>query len=552
MTASSASDLGLALRGLSPVGQAVAFGLATFVQEDVPTVSAALLAAAGKLPWTTGFLGCFLGIWIGDLLLYLAARGWGRRALTLKWVQRFVSAEAVTRSESWFAHQGVWLLITSRVIPGTRLPTYLAAGFLRLPFGRFALITGLAVSVWTLGLFGLARVFGTALAEALQRWNRSAWWLLVAAMVVLGLLRFLPRWLSPEGRQRFRASLGRCRRWEFWPATLFYLPVAFRYLQLAVRHRGFTVPTMANPGITTGGLVGESKFGTLRELSRTGPEFTAEAWLLAAEPGDRRPALRRLVANHAIVYPFVLKPDLGQRGLGVKLIRSEADTADYLRDCAVPLVVQRYVPGPFEVGIFYYRFPHEDRGRIFALTEKIFPVLTGDGVHSIEQLVWRDERARFVADRYLTRFASRRQEVLPTGATLRLVEAGNHAQGCIFRDGARLSSPELEAQIDAISRRLPGFFIGRYDVRFSSEDDLRAGRNFQILELNGASAEATSIYDARNSLRSAYRTLFRQWELVFAIGAANRALGAEPTPLPELLRVWRAASRQFATYPPAD
>jgi hypothetical protein len=99
---------------------------------------------------------------------------------------------------------------------------------------------------------------------------------------------------------------------------------------------------------------------------------------------------------------------------------------------------------------------------------------------------------------------------------------------------------------------LPGFFIGRYDVRFSSEGDLRAGRNFQILELNGAGAEATSIYDARNSLRSAYRTLFRQWELVFAIGAANRALGAEPTPLPELLRVWRAASRQFATYPPAD
>jgi membrane protein DedA with SNARE-associated domain len=552
MTAILGSDFGAALLDLHPAGQAVALGLATFVQEDVPAVSAALLAAAGKLSWTAGFLGCFLGIWIGDLLLYLAARGWGRPALKLRWVQRFVSVEAVARSETWFARQGVWLLIASRVIPGTRLPTYLAAGFLRLPFGRFALITGLAVSVWTLGIFGLARVFGTALAEALQRWNRSAWWLLVALVIILGLLRYLPRWLSREGRQRFQASLGRCRRWEFWPATLFYLPVAFRYLQLALRHRGFTVPTMANPGITTGGLVGESKFETLRELFRTSPEFTAEAWLLPANRGDRWSELDRLLKTHAIAYPFVLKPDLGQRGLGVKLIRSENDAADYLRGCAVPLVVQRYVPGPFEVGIFYYRFPHEDRGRIFALTEKIFPVLTGDGVHTVEQLLWRDERARFVADRYLTRFASRRQEVLPTGATLRLVEAGNHAQGCIFRDGARLRTPELEAQVDAISRRLPGFFIGRYDVRFSSEDDLRAGRNFQILELNGASAEATSIYDARNSLGAAYRTLFRQWELVFAIGAANHALGAEPTPLPKLLRIWRAASRQFATYLPAD
>jgi membrane protein DedA with SNARE-associated domain len=475
MMALSGSDLSATLLGLPPAGQAVALGLATFIQEDVPTVSAALLAAAGKLSWTAGFLGCFLGIWTGDLLLYLAARSGGRRALKLTWVQRFVSAEAVARSEAWFANQGGWLLVTSRLLPGTRLPTYLAAGFLRLPFGRFALITGLAVAVWTLGIFGLARGLGTALAEALQRWNHSAWWLLVALAVGLGLLRFLPRWFSPGGRQRFRAALGRWRRWEFWPATIFYLPVAFRYLQLAIRYRGFTVPTTANPGITTGGLVGESKFETLKELSRTSPEFTAEAWLLATESADRLSELRRLSVTHAIAYPFILKPDLGQRGLGVKLIRSEADAADYLRGSSAPIVVQRYVPGPFEVGIFYYRFPHEARGQIFALTEKIFPVLTGDGVHTVEQLIWRDERARFVADRYLARFASRRQEVLPAGATLRLVEAGNHAQGCIFRDGARLRTPELEAQIDAISRRLPGFFIGRYDVRFSSEDDCGPG-----------------------------------------------------------------------------
>ena len=49
-----------------PVTQAVTLGLLTFVQEDVPTVSAALLAAAGSLSWQVGFLGVFLGIWMGD------------------------------------------------------------------------------------------------------------------------------------------------------------------------------------------------------------------------------------------------------------------------------------------------------------------------------------------------------------------------------------------------------------------------------------------------------------------------------------------------------
>ena len=135
---------------------------------------------------------------------------------------------------------------------------------------------------------------------------------------------------------------------------------------------------------------------------------------------------------------------------------------------------------------------------------------------------------------------------------MRLVEAGNHAQGCIFRDGLHLWSEDLTQRIDEISQRLDGFFIGRYDIRYSSDDDLRAGRNFQIIELNGAASEATSIYDSRNSLRSAYRTLFRQWELVFAIGAANRARGWLPTEVAPLWRKWRETSVLVATYPLAD
>lgn len=82
--------------------------------------------------------------------------------------------------------------------------------------------------------------------------------------------------------------------------------------------------------------------------------------------------------------------------------------------------------------------------------------------------------------------------------------------------------------------------------------ELRAGECFQIVELNGAGAEATSIYDARRSLRGAYRTLFRQWELVFAIGAANRQRGGVPTPLRTLWEHWREQARRAASYPTAD
>src|SRR5207248_10899481 len=100
---------------------------------------------------------------------------------------------------------------------------------------------------------------------------------------------------------------------------------------------------------------------------------------------------------------------------------------------------------------------------------KMFPTITGDGRHTIEELVWQDERARFVADKYLDRLGKRRAKVLALGEIVKLVEAGNHAQGCIFRDGVHLWSEELERRIDAISQRLDGFFLGRYDIRRSEE-----------------------------------------------------------------------------------
>ncbi len=133
-----------------------------------------------------------------------------------------------------------------------------------------------------------------------------------------------------------------------------------------------------------------------------------------------------------------------------------------------------------------------------------------------------------------------------------MVETGNHAQGCIFRDGGHLRTDALERVIDNISRKVPGFYIGRYDIRYENEEDFKQGRNFQIVELNGASSEATNIYDARNPLISAYRTLFRQWKLVFAIGAANRARGCSPAPLRTLWREWRQYSVAAVSYPCAS
>jgi hypothetical protein len=113
-------------------------------------------------------------------------------------------------------------------------------------------------------------------------------------------------------------------------------------------------------------------------------------------------------------------------------------------------------------------------------------------------------------------------------------------------------SEALRQRMDQISSRVPGFFIGRYDIRYASEADLVRGEHFTILELNGAASEATNIYDARNSLLSAYRTLYRQWELVYLIGRANRDLGHEPPALLDVLKDLKHYRAISNAYPAAD
>lgn len=520
--------------------------LTALISEDGGAAAAATLVGSSALNLPSALTGAVAGLWIGDVAIYVLARRFGPGLLQRSWARSWVGADAFARAESWVSGPGSTALFISRFVPGTRLPSYIAAGLARMTFPRFALITALSAAVWSAAVIvfgrGLARTF-----SGVPRWVAAA--VLVGCMVA-GLAMWR-RWGQAVVTYA-SAALERLRRWEFWPAWLFYAPVPLMCAWLGIRYGGFGLPSVANPAQRNGGIVGESKIEILSELKRVAPEHVAEAHLVS--PGPFYERLRRvhgLLESGALRLPFVIKPDTAQRGEGFRKVGSIADASEYLAKVHAPVVAQTYAAGPLEAGIFYYRFPGEGRGHILAITDKVFPTIVGDGRRTVRELIETDSRARLIAGTYLRRLGAGAGRVVPEGESLRLVEAGNHCQGCIFRDGLRLYSEELRARIDAISKALPGFFVGRYDVRYSSEEELRAGR-FTIIELNGAASEATSIYDERNTLRSAYAMLYRQWEIVYAIGAANRRLGSVPASVWDVWKDWRQYRREAAFYPIAD
>ncbi len=529
----------------SPTTLAAFIFLLTFAYEDGATFLAATLTMAGRLDARLGFACAFLGIWVGDLGLYFTGSTLGARVAQSPWMQRLVSGDAFTKSQAWFTRRGSLAIVLSRFVPGSRLPLYLAAGALKHPARLFAAVTGICSIIWVTAIFVAAHYAGSARLSYAKSFVVFTTVLLLAPWLGMKLFRFA----SPK----LRILLKKYRRWEFWPTWMFYPPVIAICAWLSLKHRGLALPALANPSFRNGGIVGESKIEILRMLMHAAPESVAHGYLLPAGALQKRlESFLRIRKRHELSYPLVLKPNVGQRGAGFKLVHSDPEAQAYLARLKSDVMVQRYIADEKEVGIFYYRMPGRSRGEIFAVTEKAFPYVTGDSVSTFDELLHKDERASLIANTYLRRFPELRGKVLEAGERLRLVEAGNHCQGCIFRNGGHLLSEALRDRIDDVSKAIPGFFIGRYDIRYSSDDDLLRGENFTIIELNGAASEATNIYDERNSLLSAYRTLYQQWDLVYCIGRANRERGYTPISVFEVLRdAVRYASISKA-YPAAD
>jgi membrane protein DedA with SNARE-associated domain len=508
--------------------------LATFGSEDLTCIAVGLMIGAGQLDTLVGLGGCFLGIYLGDLGLWMLGFLVGLGLLRLSFVGRVVSVQRREELRRWLDRRGSVALLAARFLPGTRLPLYLTSGLLGQPITRFALWTFLAALLWTPALIILVALLGERAVEPAKLLLGTSWLtVFVGAIILILVIRTGMLACTSAGRGKLMARVSRVWRWEFWPSWLFYLPVLPWLAYLSLRYRGVLTWSAANPGIPHGGVVGESKHAILVQLP---PDRVVPSELVPpGEPGSRLAQVRQVIERQGWGFPLVLKPDAAQRGAGVKRVRDLVDVEKYLQKQPAAVVVQTYHPGPYEAGIFYYQLPGQETGHIFSVTDKVFPVLVGDGRSTLEELIWRHPRYRMQARTFLTRHQPDRELILADGERFVLALAGNHCQGTMFRDGAHLITPELERAVDSIARQFRGFYIGRFDVRYTDPGAFKAGRDLAIVELNGVTSESTNIYDPSWSLLRAYRTLFRQWSLLYRIGHANRQQGHASTGILELL-----------------
>lgn len=522
--------------------------MATFVSEDLTCIATGLLVAQARIGFIPGVIACFMGILIGDGLLFLAGRWLGKPALTRFPMRMMVSPAAVNRARRWFQSRGSRVILLSRFMPGMRLPTYVAAGVLGMKFRVFIGYFALAGVIWTPALVGISTWAGReafALLDTLQAYALPTFVGLMLGM--LALQKLVVPLFSHRGRRLLYGSTRRKFEWEFWPSWLIYLPLTFYILYLAIRYRGLRTVTACNPGIFTSGLVGEPKWEILQCLAHGAadenePEMATSEFLpatlyLAATPAaeDRMTSALDFIHRHSLAWPVVLKPNRGERGRGVEIIQNVEQLQNRLRNDTTELLLQQQVQG-IEFGIFYVREPGQKKGQIISINGKNFPRLLGDGKRTLEQLILDDDRAVRMAGVHFDYHSDRLYDVPTANEIIALVEVGAHSRGTLFTDRRDLQSPALLQRLDQFADGYPGFHFGRFDIIAASADDLSLGCNFKILELNGLTSEAAHIYDPKFGVCHAWRTLAAQWHSAYRIGRSNLDSGHKRSSWKDLWR----------------
>lgn len=319
------------------------------------------------------------------------------------------------------------------------------------------------------------------------------------------------------GRLLNKPFFIRLLHWEYWPFHIVYLPVYVYWFWLSLKSRSFFFFNTANPTIRNGGFLLESK----KEIYDLIPHQYYPATLFF-KTGTILEDVLFFIKQSALEYPLICKPDIGMQGKAVRKVHNLKELSAYVHSANFDFLVQEYIAYEHEAGIFYYRYPDEENGVISGIVYKELLAVTGNGTDTIEQLLMREKRSILQLETLRIAYSADFYKVPEKGERLILVPYGNHVRGAKFIDASHLIDNELSGSLDKVCKQINGFYFGRLDIRYNNWEELKAGKNFSIIELNGAGSEPTHMYDPKHSIFYAWKEIIRHLDILSKISRMNR------------------------------
>ena len=317
--------------------------------------------------------------------------------------------------------------------------------------------------------------------------------------------------------------LHRITNWEAWPFKILYTPMAIFWLWYIIKSRAVWFFTPSNPKLTFGGMEGEPKkeMYDLLPTKLYPPTFNVL-------PDETIETIEKKLLINRIVYPFIVKPEVGGQGILLRKINSADDLQHYHTLMPWEYIVQQLVHYPMEVSVFYIRHPKNNKGNITGFLHKIPLQVIGNGKDTLQELVAQHAKGNKLKETLNKKHKETWTTVIPAGERYQLSYAANHNRGAQFIDLKNEIDDKLVTLFDGISSTGNEFYYGRYDIMCSNVEDFKAGKNFTILEYNGCGAEPNHFYDTGYTLLAAYKEILKHWKALYQISKYNASLGIKP------------------------
>ncbi len=346
---------------------------------------------------------------------------------------------------------------------------------------------------------------------------------------------------------KFKKALYKLTHWETWNYLAKYIPIMPVWLWYCLRARSLWFFTPSNPTINFGGFEGEGKKEMYNQLPPG--SFPKSIYV---EPRSTFDAVKISLSSNGFNYPFAVKPNVGMMGFMFRKINSEDDLLRYHQQMPAEYIVQDFIDYPLEVSVFYYRFPNQKKGHISGFLKKEFLQVLGNGQSTLLQLIESYPSVQFRLPEMRSKHADKLNMIIPRDKIYFLSYALNLSRGGKLVSLAHQKDDALVHQFDKISNYTKHFYYGRYDIKCLSIDDLKAGKNFSILEYNGCGAEPHHIYGNGNTLIQAYKIVLEHWKVLYQISRHNHFNGS---PVWAFKKGWlflRAANKHFKTLKQLD
>ena len=330
------------------------------------------------------------------------------------------------------------------------------------------------------------------------------------------------------------------RHWETWHYLAKYIPIMPVWLWHCAKARSFWFFTPSNPTITFGGFEGESKQEMYEQLP---PGSYPKSIFI--KPSLSFEEVETLLSKNSFSYPFAVKPDIGMMGFMFRRIHNQEEFRLYHKKMPVNYFIQELVSYPVEVSVFYYRFPNQQKGTITGFLKKEFLEVIGDGKSTLWELMQNYERVRFRLEEMRSKHVDKLNDIIPEGEIYVLSYALNLSRGGRLVSLEHEKDEDLLKVFDDLSHYTKHFYYGRYDIKCTSIDDLKKGKNFSILEYNGCGAEPHHIYGNGNNLLQAYKIVLHHWKMLYRISRYNHKAGTRYWKHEEGLQFLKQAKKHF-------